>query len=304
MKRKNLLSYFVVLCLILIFSCIVPSTPVKEEDPESTILESIELLPSTIDGSGDVTIKIKLKNDMSADFFVVELYSPTRMNSWGGAVLYTSLTYNSASGCYEDTLRIENYHESGIWKIGEIYIEIGSEDYEYDIESDVSTTYYSVYDEDEWEYKKTDFPIDNQVNVINTNHDDINPTLVSIIDVTPDVINGSGLVSIIIDITDDGGSGLDVCWGGLSYFSQNSAHTTSTAFSYNGGTGYYELSISLDNDDENGTWYVHIGLEDNAGNTTEYYYDSDTSTQYFTVEYDYDWNEIETNIPIKTITKN
>ncbi|OHE57346.1 MAG: hypothetical protein A2Z47_06155 [Thermodesulfovibrio sp. RBG_19FT_COMBO_42_12] len=116
-------------------------------DTTPPVLTSVTVTPATITGSGTVTIKVGLTESGSGvGYSYVSLYSPTKLSGGSGTELSESLTYNSTSGLYEGTVNIQNYHESGVWKVGYLYLsDLAGNTENYSITSSVSTVNYAYY---------------------------------------------------------------------------------------------------------------------------------------------------------------
>jgi hypothetical protein len=235
-KQKTVNLFFITLLLILQFipySCYV-QTGIKTNDNTTTetksnpyqdgrilkILESIETgLNDPSNNPGPVKIRIKLSKAYDEiDWFRVIIYSPTKINNNSGVSFTIYLDYNDVSGFFEGAFNFQNYHDIGIWKIGEIYI--GDNDnnrWKYSMD-EKNKTYYKIDYYDDYNMMDytdiiTDFLIDNGVNIVSNNSDTICP-IINSIELTPNAIGGKGLVTIKINVIENG-SGVNNCSGGI-----------------------------------------------------------------------------------------
>jgi hypothetical protein len=267
-------------------------------------LSCVDFSPSSLSGSGTVTIAVGLTDSGSGVSMTnAYLYSPTKLqnNSTGGQI-YIPLSYNSTTQLWEGNANLENYHESGTWKVGHIYTYDNAGNYEYyQIDSSTSTINYSYHD-------GVNF-IDSGVSIagmeLSGTSGDIQPPILTSVAVSPSSLSGSGTVTIAVGLTDSG-SGVSTTYAYL--YSPTKLQNNSSgvqiyvSLSYNSTTQLWEGTATLENHHESGTWKVgHIYTYDNAGNNEYYQIDSSTST----INYSYHdgVNNIDSGVPIAGFTK-
>ena len=213
--------------------------------------------------------------------------------------------YNLASGKFEGTASISQYHESGIWKV--CYIKLVDNRFNtgyYKIKSDISGEYYALKINGSPNYKISNAPIHEGITVNNSNYDNICPEVTSIY-ITPDSIPSSGgTITIKIGVDNFGGSGIK--YVNVNFSDSDNKNSKEKNLTYNSLSGLYEGTLDFEVNDENGTWLLEdIDIEDNASNYTELEYGANISTsKYFKYYYD-NLNDITiTNFDILSFVKN
>jgi len=276
--KKIILVLKSLIILFIIFSCSTPGSEDSSEEKESgkknirEIVKNIEITPDSIDANGTMNIKIFLKDDSpEISYICIYLYSPRELINKEGIVLWESLSFDDTEGCYKGTINVNNYHESGIWRIGEIWIEdINDNDYTYEINSKFTKVFYTLSRNSEDQYKITNVQI-KELTVSNTTPDLDFPELVSYF-MDPGIINGNGIAAITIKAKDkNGGTGIRDVYAGISIDYLNGSQSILTSGSYDIATDSYICNINLVNSDKTGTWQIdEIQLRDYAGNETSY----------------------------------
>lgn len=280
--KKIILILESILILFLIFSCSTPGSGSSSGEKDSSkknireIVKNIEIAPDSIDTNGIINIKVFLKDDSpEINYICVYLYSPRELTNNEGVVLWESLSYDDVEGCFIGTININNYHESGIWKIGEVWIEDkDGNDYKYEIESSYSNDFYTLSRNLNDQYKLTNLQI-KELGVTNTTPDLDFPELNSYL-LEPGIINGNGIVTITIKTKDNiGGTGISDVYAGIKIKYKDGSQSILTSGSYDIAIDSYICNITLRNSDQKGTWYIdEIELRDYAGNKISYKYDS------------------------------
>ncbi len=280
--KKIIIILESLLILLLIFSCSTPASGGLSEEKDSNkknireIVKNIEISPESIDSNETINIKVFLKNDSpEINYICIYLYSPRELLNNEGVVLWETLSYDDAEDCFKGTITINNYHETGTWKIGEIWIEdINDNDYTYEIISKYTKVFYTLSQNSEDQYKITNIQI-KELAVSNTTPDLDFPELDSY-SMEPGTINESGIVTITIKAIDNiGGTGIYDVYAGIVIDYMNGSQSILTSGSYDIVTNSYICNITLENNDKKGTWYIdEIQLRDYAGNETSYKYDS------------------------------
>lgn len=280
--KKLIIIFESILVLFLIFSCSTPGSEGSYGEKESSkknireIVKKAEITPLKIDANGTVNIKVFLKEDFpEINYICIYLYSPRELINNEGIVLWESLNYDDAEKCFIGTINIDNYHESGIWKIGGIWIEdINNNGYSYEINSLISPEFYILRHNSEDQYKLTDLQI-KELNVVNTKPDLEFPVMLGDYSIKPDKIEGSGIATIIIKAKDnEGGSGIIDVYAGIKTENRDGSQSIQTSGFYDHDKGLYICNINLENSDQKGDWYIdEIELRDYAGNEITYKYD-------------------------------
>jgi hypothetical protein len=250
-------------------------------DGTPPVLTSVAITPTSIASPYPKTVTIKTGvTDTGSGVSSVSAYlgSPS-YTSGEGAELYVSLTYNSASQLYEGTVNIQNYHESGVWKVEYIYTYDNAGNYRYYSINSPSDTTYSYYNGTVW----VDSGIAIQhVTVSTTAPDSTPPVITTSVTVAPATIT-SGTVTITIGGVTDGGSGVSSVQAGLFSPAQLSSKSGVELFSSMtlSTSGKYEGTVSLQSNYESGDWKVgYIYTQDLAGNHRRYWIASPSDTTY------------------------
>ena len=313
---KNSILIILSIFIIVVFSCPADggsssgggggADDTASDEMLPAVIERIELDTISIDSSGTINIKVFIKDGYNnIDYVNVYLFSPRQLINREGVRLWDWLDYNTGEDCFEGSIDIENYHESGTWKIGEISVQ-DSDDHNccYFIESSMSNTHYSLseYYGDPVE-EVTEIEI-MEVNVTNTTPDLDFPEMTNYT-ISPFTVTDGDIVNVTIFVTDAGGSGIDDIYGGIGIDYPNGSKSSSKSGTHISG-GQYQCSFNIDSWYNNGTWYIDdIEIKDNAGNKTTYKYDdwfdNDNLIRYYSDNED---NYVVTTFDVKSFVKN
>ena len=282
------------------------SSTSSSDDMLSAVLDRIELDPTSIDNNGRINIKAFIKDGYdNIDYVNVYFFSPRQLTNNEGVRLWDWLDYDSVEDCFEGYIDIENYHEFGTWKIGEISIQdTDNKSCCYFIEPSMSNDHYSLseyYGDPGEEVAEIEII---EVAVSNTTPDLDFPVMTGYT-ISPATVTDGETVNITVTITDTGGSGINGMYGGIRIDYFNGSKSSSTSGTDIGG-GQYQCSIVMDSWYNDGIWYIDdIEIRDNADNITTYRYDdwinNDNLIMYHS---DNENNYVITTFDVKSFVKN
>ncbi|MCP3761227.1 Ig-like domain-containing protein, partial [Domibacillus sp. A3M-37] len=225
-----------------------PVTP-EPTDKVPPVLNSITISTSQVSGPGTVKLIADASDDDTGVSGVnVQYLKPSGMYE------YAYLYFNSTSGKYEGSLNIDQYNESGDWKLNRVYVGDKAKNSTY--------IYDSVLNPNSSE--KQDFS-NYKIHVEGITPDFIAPSLGDLALTLVQNTNNTALIKLFAEFNDElSGVSPNFLY---AVYAKPSGKTINVIFNRNGTTGKYEASIPIDRYDELGTWklrYIHV--EDNKRN--------------------------------------
>ncbi len=313
---KNILLLILTVFIIAIFSCSFgggsssggggnTGNPPETSDMLPAVIDRMELDTTNINTNGTINIKVFIKDGYdNIDYVNVYLFSPRQLINNEGVRLWEWLDYDVAEDCFKGSIELNTFHESGSWKIGEISVQ-DTDDKSccYYIDSTLSNDYYSLS-----EYYGDPGDEVTEIEIIDVTVNNTTPDLdfpvMTAYTISPPEVNDNETVTITVDVSDAGGSGIDVVYVGISIEFPNGSHSTSSGCTDIGG-GKFRYTNVMESSDEDGTWHIDdIEIRDNAGNITTYEFDdwidNDNLIMYHSDNED---NYIVTGFDVKSFVK-
>jgi len=219
------------------------STNLALEDSTSSVIEGLEVSPKEVNAGGTVTIKVKIREDISGVNSITMMYeSPSSSDK----MRYIRFHLDK-DGVWEGRYTAESYDESGIYEVHSIYITDNAGDYFH-----FSKQYNNLP-----QGYITDFTIDNE-----TGGDTESPKIESI-EVSPQTVKVGETVIVRAKVTDNL-SGVDMV--SMTYESPSSGNKQRSITFYQ-NNGFWEGRYTVESKDESGIWRIgYLQIRDKAGN--------------------------------------
>uniref|UniRef100_UPI000A66C458 G5 domain-containing protein n=1 Tax=Bacillus sp. JCM 19034 TaxID=1481928 RepID=UPI000A66C458 len=240
-KKKWLILFFAFVLILQMFA--LPSNNLAAGDSTPPILESVEISPKEVNVGDTIKISANISDDLSGvRSALVAFKSPSEERTQS-----IHLRENEDTGYWEGSYVVQDYDESGEWKLW----------------------YIAVSDNagNSKNYQPTE--IETNLNfIINNSNGDSTPPVLENVEISAQELNAGDTIQITANISDDL-SGVRSAL--VAFKSPSEERTQSIHLRENEDTGYWEGSYVVQDYDESGEWKLwYIAVSDNAGNSKNY----------------------------------
>ncbi|MCR6112621.1 G5 domain-containing protein [Bacillus sp. A301a_S52] len=240
-NKKWLIIFFTFVLIIQIFA--LPSNSLAAGDSTPPVLESVEISPKEVNVGDTIKIKAKISDDFSGVRFAhVAFKSPSEERNHS-----IHLNENEETGYWEGSYVVQDFDESGEWKLQYIYV----------IDNAGNRKNYQPTE------------IETNINfIINNSNGDSTPPVLESVEISPKEVNVGDTIKIKAKISDDFSG---VRFAHVAFKSPSEERNHSIHLNENEETGYWEGSYVVQDFDESGEWKLqYIYVIDNAGNRKNY----------------------------------